>query len=107
MENKELREGIKYDDGKLRWDLLPWLMIEKIVKVYTFGAQKYGDNNWQNLKNGYDRYKAAMMRHMMEFEKGELVDKESGIEHLAHMAWNAIALLYLSHGRNKNMHEVR
>lgn len=31
-------EGLKYDNGKLRWDLLPLDQVEKIVEVYTFGA---------------------------------------------------------------------
>ena len=88
--------GKKDDEGKLRWDLLPLKEIEDIVKIYTFGAEKYGDNTWQNLKGGYNRYKAAMFRHLMEFEKGNINDEESGLNHLAHMAWNAIAMLYLS-----------
>ena len=55
-------EGKKNDflDKKLRWDLLPLEEIEDVVKVYTAGSIKYGDNNWQNLDNGYQRYKAAM-----------------------------------------------
>lgn len=86
----------KYDQGKLRWDLLPLNLIEKIVEIYTFGAEKYGPNTWQNLEDGYNRYKAAMFRHLMEFEKGNVVDDESGREHLAHMVWNSIAMLYMS-----------
>ena len=89
-------ESKKYDEGKLRWDLLPLKEIEDIVKIYTFGAEKYGDNTWQNLKGGYNRYKAAMFRHLMEFEKGNVYDDESGMNHLAHMCWNAIAMLHLS-----------
>ncbi len=86
----------KYDQGKLRWDLLPLNLIEKVVEIYTFGAEKYGANTWQNLKDGYNRYKAAMFRHLMEFEKGNVIDDESGKEHLAHMVWNSIAMLYMS-----------
>lgn len=33
--------GIKWDENKLRWDLLPWDAIEKIVEIYSFGAAKY------------------------------------------------------------------
>lgn len=86
----------KYDQGKLRWDLLPLNLIEKIVEIYTFGAEKYGPNTWQNLEDGYNRYKAAMFRHLMEFEKGNVIDDESGMEHLAHMVWNGIAMLHAS-----------
>ena len=89
-------EGKKYDEGKLRWDLLPLDLVEKIVEVYTFGAKKYEPNSWQNLEDGYNRYKAAMFRHLLAFEKGHIVDDESGLPHLAHCCWNAIAMMYMS-----------
>ena len=92
------QEGIKNDrkDGKLRWELLPLPLLEEVVKVYSFGAEKYEANSWQNLPDGYNRYKAAMLRHLVAYEKGEVIDPESGLPHLAHMAWNALAVLYFS-----------
>ena len=57
-------------DDKTRWELMPLDCLEDIARVYTEGAKKYGDNNWQNLENGYQRYKAALLRHLCEFEKG-------------------------------------
>ena len=85
-----------YKDHKLRWDLLPIGDIEDIVKLYTAGAVKYGDNSWQELPDGYNRYKAAMFRHLVEYEKGNEFDNETGGRHLAAVAWNAIAMLHLS-----------
>lgn len=97
-------KSIKNDiiDNKLRWDLLPLDLIEKIVEVFSFGAKKYSPNTWQKLPDGYNRYKAAMLRHLTAHEKGELYDKESGLPHLAHMAWNAIALLYFALKKEKH-----
>lgn len=91
-----MKEGKKndYQDGKLRWDLLPLEEIEDIVKVYTFGANKYDENTWQSLDNGYERYKAALLRHLNCIEKGELTDPESGLLHTAHVMWNAVAINY-------------
>lgn len=83
-------------DDKLRWDLLPLEEIEDIVRVYHAGAKKYGPNNWQGLENGYQRYKAALLRHLLEADKGNAVDSDTGCLHLAQVAWNAIAMLYLS-----------
>lgn len=83
-----------FADKKLRWDLLPLKEIEKIVKVYTAGSEKYGENTWQSLPNGYDRYKAALFRHLLEYEKGHEVDEETGCEHLSQVAWNAIAMMH-------------
>lgn len=66
------KEGKKNDekDDKTRWELMPLDCLEDIARVYTEGAKKYGENTWQNLENGYQRYKAALLRHLWEFEKG-------------------------------------
>lgn len=88
-------------DNKPRWDLLPLDLIAKVVDVYTAGAKKYGDNSWQGLENGYSRYKAALFRHLVAYESGEAIDKETGCEHLAQAAWNALAMLYFSHKNDK------
>lgn len=83
-----------FTDKKLRWDLLPLKEIEKVVEVYTAGSEKYGENTWQTLPNGYDRYKSALFRHLLEYEKGNEIDKETGCKHLAQVVWNAIAMMH-------------
>ena len=89
-------DSVKNDkkDNKDPWDLLPLGVIKWIVKVYKFGASKYGPNRWQNLDNGYQRYKGALLRHLEQYESGERYDRESGLPHLAHMAWNGVAMLF-------------
>lgn len=97
-------ESIKNDikDDKLRWDLLPLSLIKKIVEVFSFGAKKYAPNTWQNLPDGYNRYKAAMFRHIVAFEEGETKDPESGLHHLQHACWNVLAMLYFSLKKEKD-----
>ena len=99
MENSSKKND--FLDNKPRWDLLPLDLIAKVVDVYTAGAKKYGDNTWQGLENGYNRYKAALFRHILAYESGEIIDKETGCEHLAQAAWNALAMLYFSHKNDK------
>lgn len=82
-------------DNKPRWELLPIEVLEEVVKVYTFGAEKYAENSWQNLENGKERYYAALMRHLVAWRKGETKDEESQLHPLSHVIWNAIALLWL------------
>jgi hypothetical protein len=84
--------SLKFDKEKLRWDLIPMDVVEKIVEIYTFGSKKYGDNTWQGIDQ--DRYYAALMRHLVEWRKGNSLDDESGKLHLSHAAWNAIAILW-------------
>ena len=81
-------------DNKVRMDLLPWPELEEVAKVYTAGAKKYGPNQWQNLPDGYQRYKGAMLRHLCEVEKGNIYDPETGCRHAAQVVWNAIAMLH-------------
>ena len=81
-------------DNKLMWELLPLDVIEEVVRVYTFGARKYGPNKWQSLEDGYNRYKAALLRHLTLIDQGQHFDPESGLLHASQVAWNAIALCY-------------
>lgn len=85
----------KLDHGKLMWDLLPYESVEQIVDILTYGAEKYGAESWKTVKDAKDRYFAALMRHLVEYKKGNILDSESGKSHLAHAATNAIFLLWL------------
>ena len=85
-------KGIKYDDDKLRFDLIPPIALRALAEVYTFGARKYTDNSWQNLENFEARYLAALHRHLNAHQLGELRDKDSGLYHLDHLLWNVVAL---------------
>ena len=85
----------KKDHGKAMWDLLPYRQVEKIVEVLTFGASKYGPNQWQDVEDGKNRYFAAMMRHLTAWWGGETMDKESGRSHLSHAACCLLFLMWL------------
>jgi len=91
----------KYDAGKSRWDLLPIQEVEEIVKALTFGAGKYSDNNWQTVENGKERYFAAMMRHIVAYRGGEVLDPESGLSHLAHAGCCMLFLSYIERHETK------
>ena len=87
-----LKEGVKYDSEKLRYDLFPVEALEEITKVLTYGAGKYAPDNWRKVEPCNDRYFAAAMRHMIAHRKGEQMD-ESGYHHLAHAACCIIFML--------------
>jgi hypothetical protein len=78
-------EGVKYDGGKARYDLLPPESLESLAQVLTFGAAKYGDRNWE-AGMSWGRVFAAMMRHMWAWWRGEHKDPETGFSHLWHAA---------------------
>lgn len=88
-----MADSVKHDTGKLRYDLLPFGAVDRIVEVLNFGAQKYAPNNWQNLQDFEARYFAAALRHLSKHAQGEAVDSESGLSHLAHAACCLVFLL--------------
>jgi len=78
--------GRKFDANKLEYGLVPPLALEEMVRVLTFGAQKYERDNWKKVPDSKRRYFDAMQRHLWAWKRGEQLDPESGIHHLAHAA---------------------
>lgn len=93
------KPAAKHDAEKERFDLIPPEELWTLAEVYTHGAEKYEDRNWEKgLKWG--RVFAAVMRHLWRFWAGEEDDAESGLPHLAHAAWRCLTLLnYTRHHR--------
>jgi len=85
-------EGKKFDEGKTRISLLSSDAILEIAKVATMGASKYDDHNWRKGMK-WSRLMDAAERHLLSYNKGDRIDKESKLSHLAHVAWNIMALL--------------
>lgn len=96
--------GKKFDVGKPDWSLVPWEVLEGMVKTMTYGKEKYQENpddpNWMKVEDGKHRYFAAMMRHFLSDKKGEVLDPESGLEHLDHFLFNALCYVYFKRMEN-------
>lgn len=95
-EVKQRLEGkmnaVKYDDGKPAFDLIPAKALEEVAKVYGFGAQKYARRNWEKGLN-WCRVYGAILRHAMAWMRGETLDPETGLHHMAHAAFGCLALV--------------
>lgn len=91
--------GSKLDRGKPRVGMVmnqfPRALWE-VSRVGTFGADKYTEGGWLTVPNGVARYEDAGYRHKLKRAMGESVDQDSGLLHLAHEAWNALAVLELA-----------
>ena len=85
-------KGLRDNAGKDRWDLLPTDAVEQVVKVLTRGAEKYAERNWERGMK-WSICQGSMMRHIAKSAKGERIDPETGLPHMAHVACNALFLL--------------
>lgn len=91
--------GKKYDNGKPMAGTLTDVFSRALMVVgacIEYGTHKYPDpKNWQLVDNGIKRYRDAMVRHLLKYNAGIDKDEETKLPHLAHMAWNALAILEL------------
>ena len=92
------KEGVKFDDGKLRYDLIPIEALCELAKVLTYGANKYAERNWEKGLT-YSRVYAAALRHIFAWWNNNDIDDESGFHHLSHALTNIVFLVtYIQRG---------
>ena len=74
-----------------RFDLIPARPLFLLAKLFGIGAKKYEIRNWER---GYEWSKSfgAMQRHAWAHWAGETNDPESGLPHMVHVAWHALAM---------------
>lgn len=94
---ENLEQALRYNQGKIQWDLVHFPSIEPMVKVLEFGMKKYSKDNW---KKGLpkDQLLESAMRHLVALFNREDNDKESGINHAAHVMCNMMFYNYFYGG---------
>lgn len=90
----------RYNEGKAKFSLIDPSFEEGVARVLTFGAEKYGEENWKRsagtenhdsfVRGCYD----SMRRHLNALGHGENTDGESGLPHLDHVACNVMFIRY-------------
>lgn len=113
-------KALRYNAGKLRYNLIPENAKRELARVYTLGAHKYstylsqdgkelkgseipfsavgeykriydGANNWR-LGTKWSAVMDSAMRHIESFKAGEDYD-ELGTLHLSNAVWNLMTIL--------------
>lgn len=92
-------EATKDDTDKLRYDLIPPEVMFALSNILTFGANKYGDRNWEK-SDLTERMFAALNRHLWAWRMGEDLDEESECPHLDH-ALCCLAMMVTYRARRK------
>jgi hypothetical protein len=88
-----MKTGVKFDQEKPQWTLVPFKAFDHVVEVLTIGAKKYAPDNWKKVPNARQRYIDAAFRHMSAYAGGEKLDAETGKNHLAHAVCCLLFLL--------------
>ena len=105
---KTATTAVKFDSGKSDWSLMPFEAVEEINKVLEFGAKKYAAHNWtQGDGFRYTRVLNSLFRHLFAWSRGEDLDPESGLSHLAHAGCNIIFLIYYNKYKDRYRNDDR
>jgi hypothetical protein len=75
--------GVKKDEEKPRFDLIPVLPLLGVAEVFAEGALKYSERNWEQGLAFHRVYRAAI-GHLVAWWNGEDADAEWGFSHLDH-----------------------
>lgn len=81
-------KGLRYNQGKLRYDLIHPVAEKGLVQVLTKGSQKYAERNWEKGMK-WSNIISSLKRHIAAIEAGEDYDKETGLLHADHVQCNA------------------
>lgn len=87
---QEFSTGARRDtqDDKPRFELITPYALERIAWIYTLGAKKYGESNWQKGMP-YSRYLSSTFRHIFAWMRGEREE-----DHIAMACWNLMAIMH-------------
>jgi Domain of unknown function (DUF5664) len=90
-------QGVKYDNDKILYSLIPSYALEAVAQNLTDGLKKYPErDNWMKVANAQERYLDALYRHLEAHRKGEIYDSDNTNPentHLAAVVANAMFLL--------------
>lgn len=99
--------GVKHDDGKPRFSLVPWMALRETVHVLMFGAEKYAPDNWRLVDDGLSRYLDGALRHITAYLAGDTYDEDSGLPHLAHAACCILFALHFDRSEHGETEALR
>lgn len=75
---------------KTMYHILPWAGIQLVAELMTQSnnPEKHLDAKWKGMTPG--EHVDALMRHLSEWASGNILDSESGMSHLVHVAARAL-----------------
>jgi len=80
----------KFIEGKPRFELILPGPLLQLAEIRTKGAKVHGDHSWAEIKE--DDIIGALHRHINKMQRGQVIDKDSGQYHAAHVMCQAMFL---------------
>jgi len=87
VNSDERGSGARFNDGKPDFSLIPLCTLEDEARVWAYGKRKYAAWNWAKGMQ-WSVPLGCIMRHLAAWQRGEDIDPESGLPHLAHVSCN-------------------
>ena len=92
------KQGMRFNNSKPKWSLVPQSSLIPMVRVLEFGATKYEPFNWMKGLSVTEICE-SLKRHLDAFMEGEDNDPESGLSHIGHIQCNALFLSWMMENR--------
>lgn len=86
--------GKRFNEGKLKWSLVPQSALIPMVRVLEYGTLKYSAYNWAKGLSVVEICE-SLKRHLDAFMEGEDNDPESGLSHIGHLQCNGLFLSWM------------
>lgn len=103
---QEFASGMVRDteEGKARFDLVYWPMVERWAALMARGAEKYGDDNWRKADSVGEarRFRSSLLRHLYQYLCGDTQE-----DHGAAVFFNLSALEFLKEVRHVDLPPLR
>lgn len=94
MATKFIKHDVK--EVKIRPHLIDVDFKEELSMLLLLGGYKYDFENWRlATKADIVRYRDALERHLIQLDKGEVIDIDTGLPHSICIGFNAMAIHYL------------
>jgi len=88
--------GARLNAGKPPLHLAPLDGMVLVSWVGAFGSEKYAPRGWEQAaaegRFSWSDCVRALLSHTLKLMAGQRDDSESGLPHVGHIAWNALAL---------------